>query len=169
MIEIKRFLPSLALICVVLFSGGCKPTENNYRAAYDAAKNKREKANEEQFVPTTGLLNDEGISMKVVEGDTLYVTRDRLSRNIDNPDLLKTYNVAVGVYKMNTNAKAQAQALADKGYPAFAVQTTGDRWYAIAASFDTLEEARKFIADFRKKNPGYPYIGLPGAPVITGK
>ena len=165
----KKLITASVLLAGLLLSVGCKPTENNYRAAYEAARNKREKANEEQLVPTTGLLSDDGPSMKVIEGDTVYVTRDRLRRDPETSELLKTYNVAVGVYKMNTNARAQAAALSEKGYNAFAVQTTGDRWYTIVGSFDTLKDAQEFITGFKKKNPGYPYIGLPGAPVITGK
>ena len=165
----KKLLPILFILSALLLSVGCKPTENNYRAAYDAAKKKRDQSNEEQMVPTTGLISDDGPSMKIIEGDTIFVTRDRLSRESGSEDVLKAYNVAVGVYKMNTNAKAQAQALSEKGYKAVAVRTTGDRWYTIAGSFDTLDEAREFIKQFRKKNQGYPYIGLPGAPVITGK
>lgn len=159
---------TLGLLALSLFAA-CKPTENNYRAAYDAAKAKREAANAEAMVPATGLLSDDGTSLKIVNGDSLFVSKDRLRRDPEQPDLLKTYNVAVGVYKMNTNAKAQAAALSEKGYSAHAVQTTGDRWYTIAAAFDSLDEAQAFIKEFKKKNPGYPYIGLPGSPVVIGK
>ncbi|MDE6537656.1 MAG: SPOR domain-containing protein [Muribaculaceae bacterium] len=161
-------LISLLLFAVVIMTG-CKPTEKNYRQAYEAAKQKREAANAEAMIPATGVMTDEGVTRKVVDGDTLFVTRDRLSRTGESADKIRPYNVAVGVYKMNTNAKAQAKDLTEKGYDAYAVETTGNRWFAIAGSFDTLSEARVFINDFKKKNPGYPYIGLPGAPVIAGK
>lgn len=160
---------ALTLLLAVGLLASCKPTENNYRQAYDAAKAKREAANAEAMMPTTGLLNDDGTSLKIVNGDSLFVSKDRLRRDPEQPDILKTYNVAVGVYKMNTNAKAQAAALCEKGYDAHAVQTTGDRWYALAGGFDSLDEALDFIRGFKKKNPGYPYIGLPGSPVIIGK
>ncbi|MDE6028204.1 MAG: SPOR domain-containing protein, partial [Muribaculaceae bacterium] len=141
----------------------------NYRQAYDAAKAKREAANAEAMIPASGLLSDDGTSLKMVNGDSLFVSKDRLRREPAMTEVLKTYNVAVGVYKMNTNAKAQAAALVEKGYNAHAVETTGDRWYTIAGCFDTIEEAQAFIADFKKKHPGYPYIGLPGSPVVIGK
>ncbi|MDE6255610.1 MAG: SPOR domain-containing protein [Muribaculaceae bacterium] len=165
----KKFIYSIGVAAVIVILSGCKPTENNYRQAYDAAKAKREAANAEAMVPATGLLSDDGISLKVIEGDSVYVSRDRLRRDPETPDVPKAYNVAVGVYKMNTNAKAQASALSEKGYDAHAVMTTGDRWYTVAGCFDSLDEARSFIKDFKKKNPGYPYIGLPGSPIVIGK
>lgn len=166
----KRFFKYVVLSAFgMIFLSACKPTENNYRQAYDAAKAKREAANADAMIPASGLLSDDGTSLKIVNGDSLYVSRDRLRLDPENPDILKAYNVAVGVYKMNTNARAQAAALAEKGYDAHAVMTTGDRWYALAGGFSSLEDAQAFIKEFKKKNPGYPYIGIPGNPVIIGK
>lgn len=164
----KRNIWFAVFLSMIVFAG-CKPTEDNYRKAYDAAKAKREAANAEAMIPTTGLLNDDGISLKMVEGDSVFVTRDRLRRDPESNYEVKSYNVAVGVYKMNTNAKAQAAALKEEGYNSFASQTTGDRWYTIAGGFDTLDETRKFINEFKKKHPGYPYIGLPGSPIVVGR
>lgn len=153
----------------IIALSGCKPTENNYRAAYDAAKAKREAAEADAMIPATGLQSDDGTSLKIIDGDSVYVSRDRLRLDPALKDVFKAYNVVVGVYKMNTNAKAQAAALAEKGYAAHAVMTTGDRWYTLVGCFDALSEAQAFIKEFKKKNPGYPYIGLPGSPVIVGR
>ncbi|MDE5868848.1 MAG: SPOR domain-containing protein [Muribaculaceae bacterium] len=159
----------LAPVLIALVLAGCKPTEENYKKAYDAAKAKRELANADAMMPTTGLMNDDGISLKVVDGDSIYVSHERLRVDAELKSELKTYSVAVGVYKMNTNAKAQAAALTQEGYKAFASQTTGERWYTILGSFDSLAEAKTLMSEFKKKNPDYPYIGLPGAPVVIGR
>lgn len=169
MIKNRKIIFSIGVVAVIVMLSGCNTTEKNYRQAYDAAKAKRELANAEAMVPASGLMSDDGTSLKMVNGDSLFVSKDRLRREPAYADRLKTYNVAVGVYKMNTNAKAQAEALAQQGYDAFAVETTGDRWYAIAGGFDALEDAQTFIKEFKKKHPGYPYIGLPGSPVVVGK
>ncbi|MDE6297579.1 MAG: SPOR domain-containing protein, partial [Muribaculaceae bacterium] len=159
----------LAISLIALTLTACKPTEENYKKAYDAAKAKRELANAEAMMPTTGLLSDDGISLKVVDGDSIFVSHERLRVDPELKSELKTYSVAVGVYKMNTNAKAQANSLKQEGYKAFASQTTGERWYTILGSFDKLEEAKKLIFEFKKKNPDYPYIGLPNSPVVIGR
>lgn len=162
----------LVVFTATLLFTACKPTEAGYRSAYEAAKAKREAANAEAMIPTTGLLSDDGPVIKMVEGDTIFISRDRLRRmktQADSIAPLSAYSVAVGVFKMHTNAEATARRLESSGYQARAVQTTGDRWYAIAGTFGNLKEAKDFIEAYKKRNPDYPYIGLPGAPVVIVK
>lgn len=144
---------------------GCKPTERNYKQAYDSALAKRQKAEAEAMIPATGLLSDEGPQQRIVGGDTLYVSTERL-RPVSSDEPIAPYNVAVAMYKMNTNAISMAADLKAKGYAAQALKSTGDRWFTVAGGFPTLETARKFNKKFRKENPSFRYIGLPGAPVI---
>ena len=160
----------IGVIGVTLLQG-CKPTEKNYQAAYDAAKAKREKANVELGLPATGLLSDDAPMLRVIEGDSVFVSRDRLRVPKDMPEAERPlgFSVGVGVYKMSTNARAAAEDLKKSGYPARELETTGDRWYLIADSFNTLAEAREFVKSFKASHPGYPYIGLPGAPVVVGR
>lgn len=150
---------------------GCKPSEKNYRSAYDAAKAKREAAVAESMVPATGLMSDDGTMLKIVDGDSLYVSRDRLRIDPKKPadERPKPFSVGVAMYRMHTNAEAAASDLKAKGYAAEAMQTTGDRWYVVAGGFPNLTEAKVFVTDFKKKNPKYPYVGLPGSPVILGR
>lgn len=166
----SHFRRGYIFICFVIgliIVTGCKPTEQNYRNAYEAAKAKRESANAELMTPTTGLFSEDGPQLKIVEGDSLFVSRDRLRiENKDTSIKFSKYNIGVGLFKMHTNAEAAAEQLKSAGYPASAVRTTGDRWYTLAGCFDTLKEAREFISAFDKRNPDYPYIGLPGHPVL---
>lgn len=141
----------------------CKPTEKNYRSAYDVAVNKREKAAE--ALAADGLVAEDAPRSQVVGGDTLYFVNEVLKVD-DGSTPLKALNVAVGVFKMNTNARSGALALKDKGYDARAARALGDKWYILAGSFDTMDETRAFLKRFRKENPQYPYIGLSGKPVI---
>lgn len=157
----KRILIAVGIVVIALTS--CKPTEKNYRAAYDAAVSKREKTNES--LAADGLISEEGPRIQVIAGDSLYFLNERLSVE-DGAKPLKSLNVAVAMFKMNTNARSGASALADKGYDASVARASGDKCYVIAGSFDTLEETRGFIKRFRKENKSYAYIGLDGHPVV---
>ncbi len=162
-----------------LLLSGCKPTENNYRQAYDAALAKREKTEEKDiFIPEGGLQSLDG-PQKRTFGDITVLYEVKSLRwtqpadvkeggnvEIDAPRPHK-YNVAVGLYKMPTNAASQVEQLIANGYDrAFPAHVQKDQNYAIAASFENIEDAAKFVDSFIKKNKGMNYVGLPGAPVV---
>ena len=150
-----------------LFSA-CKPTERGYKNAYDAAVNKRAEAVREQMLPATGLLSDDGPQMRVVDGDTIFVMRDRIYRPSDR-GAVKGWSVAVGQFKMHTTAEAGAERLKEEGYPgAMAARASQERWYTIVANVSTLDSARVAATEFRRSRPDYPFVGLPGSPVIIG-
>lgn len=153
-----------AAVMLLMVVTGCKPTERGYKAAYDAALAKREKAQAESMLPASGLLSDDGPQPRVLDGDTVFVTSALLK--FDDGAVRPMYNVAVALYKMNTNARSMATDLKSKGYDAVAAQARGGKWYTVAGAFTSLTGARDFILKFRKDNPGFRYIGLPGAPVV---
>lgn len=165
----KRIKIVLAGLTAVAMLVGCKPTEKNYKEAYDAAIQKRNASAEEDAamnIPGAVLLQVGGPSQKVVNGDTVYFMVERL-RFVDG---LKgdrhRYNVAVAAYKMQTNCAAQVSDLFAKGYKAFGARNAEEKFYVIAGSFDTLEEAVSFDKAFVKKEKKHVYSGLPSAPVV---
>ena len=154
-------------ILALLVLAGCKPTERGYQQAYDAAKQKREQVQRENMLPAEGLQSDEGPQQRVISGDTVYVDRQRL-RTEEGQPLPKSWYVAVGVYKMNTNAKANAARLREKGWKeAQAVKGQQGRWYTMAAGAGSLDSVRVIAKQFKKENKQYPYVGLPGSPVLV--
>lgn len=155
----------ICLSCFLAMFSSCKPTEKNYRAAYDAAIAKREKANAENMLPASGLLTVDGPRLHVVGGDTLYVMNEHLKAYPDSIHL-KEYNVAVAMFKMRTNASALASRLSTEKHAFFVAQGSEDKWYTIAGSFESLDAAIETGIDFKKQHPEYNYISLPGAPVI---
>ena len=147
---------------------GCKPTEKGYQQAYDAALNKRQQAEQEQMLPTTGLLSDDGPQLRVVDGDSIYVLRERIFLPGDR-SRIKGWSVAVGQYKMHTNATANAEQLRAGGYKhAYAARASMEKWFAIVRTVSTLDSAQRISREFRDAHREYPYVGLPGAPVIIG-
>lgn len=156
----------IPLFMLLVLFVGCKPTEANYRKAYEAAKSKREAAEREQMLPATGLQSDDGPQLRVIAGDSIYVSRG-VFRGPKGEIPPAPWLLAVGTYKMHTNAEASVEALRAEGWKrALPMRDADDKWYAIAAGAPTLDSIRAVAADFRKKHPGYPYIGLPGSPVL---
>lgn len=156
----------LGILSVVLLLSGCKPTEAGYKNAYDAALAKRQAAEAEAMIPATGLIPIDGPKKQVIYGDSLFVENERLSRNEVGGEPL-AYYVVVAKFKMSTNAKANANALKAKGWQnANAYQITGDRWCVVIGGDSDLKKAVEMLRKFEKSNADYPYIGLPGAPII---
>lgn len=145
----------------------CKPTEKNYKAAYDAALGKREavKADIEENMAVGPLQQVDGPQLKVVDGVEVYLLNKIIKPDVEGKNLTGQYNVAVGCYKMNTNCKAQAEALRQEGYDAFPAKDPEDMYYTIAGSFPDLAEAVKFYKEYQK-NKNRVYVGLPDAPII---
>lgn len=157
------------MICAALVAHiliGCKPTEKNYQAAYDAAQAKRAEAAAEQMRPATGLLSDDGPQRRVVNGDTIYVLSER-TRALDGAKIPGRFSLVVGSYKMDTNAKASAADLISSGYSgAFAAKGFNGKYFTIVVTSSDMDSIRSESKKFQKKFPSYPYVGLPGAPVI---
>lgn len=144
----------------------CKPTESNYREAYDVAKAKAEKTAAE--MDADGIVNVDAPQMKVVGNDTVYMKSAILRP--DNPsDELRAYNLVVAEFKMPTNARSGASMIKEKGFEAFPARSTLGRWYIVAGTGHTLPEAIELTKRFRETFPTYPYIGLFGHPTLIRK
>ena len=161
----KKYLFIIALLTLVFPS--CKPTEKGYKAAYDAALGKREalKTDIDVDLPEGALQSVDGPQLKEVDGVKIYLLNQRIKPTENGMKRPESYNVAIGTYKMNTNSKAQAEALKEEGYDAFSAKDAEGMYYTIAGSFPTLSEAVKFYEDYRRGKDRV-YVGLPNAPVI---
>lgn len=156
----------IMLSAAVMLITGCKPTEENYRKAYDAARNKREAAAREQMMPLQGLQSDEGPQLRIIGGDSIYVSRELL-RGGNGEIAPSPWLLAVGTYKMSTNANANANALKTEGWhQALAMKNADGKWFAIAAGAPSLDSIRAIGRKFMESHKGYPYVGLPGSPVL---
>ena len=177
---LKRFrfdICQTGILPVILISlsvsiTSCKPTEKGYKAAYDAALNKREAATASQqadlsTVGVTAIQTMDGPQLKKIGDYEVYVLSERL-KPIDDSDSLRKFNVAVACYKMPTNCIAQVKDLRDAGKAAYGAKTGDDKFYVIEEGFDNLEEAAAYAAE-TARNKERAFIGLPGAPVIIRK
>lgn len=159
-------LPLLGILCAAT---GCKPSEKNYKAAYDATLRKREAAKkmEQEIAPGVELVYENAPARQTVEGMEVYVKTLHLRCLEKGEQLPKPFMVAVGMYNLPTNARSQVADLKAEGYSgAVAMIDMQSRYFAMAASFDSLAEAARFVKTFQEKHPSMPYVGLEGSPVI---
>jgi len=161
----KKLVLSIALLSLMAVSG-CKPTESNYKAAYDAAQKKRQAADTDVMLPASGLQSVDGPRRQTVGGNSVYVVKEHLKITGDTGIEMQKWNVAVASYKMSTNCASQVDELKSKGYRSFPAESTGGKYYVIAGSFATLEEAAEFVHEYSSGKEPTEFIGMPGAPVI---
>lgn len=162
-----KILKILIFLITLTALTGCKPTEKNYKSAYDAALGKREAAmaDIDVNIPEGTLQQVDGPQLKEVDGVKVYLLNRRLKPEGEGISLPARYNVAVGTYKMNTNCIAQSVALKEEGFQAFAAKDSEGEYYTIAGSFPTLTEAVTFYKKY-EAGKNRVYVGLPSAPVI---
>lgn len=165
----KNYLFLSLIIGLGLITVSCKPTEKGYKAAYDAAVGKRQKAQENVMVngdAITMVQSVDGPQVRNINGKQVYVLGENLKKvDESDPTEKSFYNVAVAVFKMPANCNALVSDLKNDGYKAFGGQSADNKYYVIVASFPELEQAAEFYEDYKSKNQR-AYVGLPEAPVI---
>ena len=161
------------MACALLIGAGalsgCKPTEKNYKAAYDAAVAKRTAAASTADDLTDGhtMQREGGPRSEVLNGDTLMIRTERLTGFGAGADAgVKRYNLVVASYKMPANAEAQAAALKADGWEARVLRTGSDTFYVVAAQSDNREDIAVKLKAFRKRYPKMQYVGMPDGPVV---
>lgn len=150
-----------ALLC------GCKPSEKNYRLAYETAQAKaREGLDDDVY---EAMLRDELPPLIHIMGDSVRVQRVNLNwfytpQSVDSGKSQEPlpYNLAVALYKMPVNARAHANDLAQEGYASCVMRSGTDKYYVIAArsgSLDSIAHASSaYIATHEPPYPGLPCV-----------
>lgn len=163
----KTLIYTLAFV-LLLSLASCKPTEQNYKKAYDAAMAKQKGS---QYDADLGLdlstltPDDAPLTAAVGEGKVKVKTLAIRILGDENAEP-QQYNVCVGIYKMPTNAKSHAENLRLLGYEAFVMIDGEDNYHTIVRAFDSWDEAAAFAGEFKASHKDEKYIGLKGEPVI---
>ncbi len=146
----------------------CKPSEKNYRTAYERAV-ARDSDNVTPFDQTIynryrGQARDVDV---VVNGDTVPTRVFRVTVTKDGGGIrewLKRYSVVVAEFKQLFNAQSLRGRYVDAGYArTFLVQNGEPYYYILAGSSDNLAEMVA-LADSIRRAPviplkaGFPYI-----------
>lgn len=159
-------LASLALLSVM---PGCKPSEKNYKAAYETAKEKRDREayDADLGIDYTNIRKDgDPVWRKMSETSDSVMWRRQWMKPMTDTDTVHKYNVTVAQFKMPTNVRAMTESLKGMGYNAYALQTNEPVYLVEAGGFPSFEEAAAFLLEFMKKRKDFSYIGLPGGAVI---
>lgn len=159
----------LAVLC--LLAVACKPTETNYRSAYEAALSKRNQADPDEEILFGGhkQASPLGSVEQTVGGETMQVLYAPCT--LMEPDGVaetNRYRVAIARYRMPANALDHARRLSAAGASGVAVAKLGDeRYLVIAHSASSLEDAGKWLSNEVKASPDGPWIGMiPPEPMI---
>lgn len=163
----KCLLPLLLLLLLA----ACKPTEANYRSAYDAALAKRNSVDPDADIlyGNHKLASPLGAVPEVVGTDTILSLR--APATIINPSAEaegNRYRTAVAFYRMERNAVDHARRLGLQGETGTAVAKLGDEKYlVIAHSAPSLAEGAAWTAAYMRSHPAGPWIGLtPPEPLL---
>jgi hypothetical protein len=148
---------------------GCKTTEENYRAAYEIAKQKNDENDGIEGTIYEKIRKEAISSRLIVDGDSIPMSTVSVSiaANTATPEQVLPYSIVINQFKLEFNARSQAERLDSQGYHgAFVLATAEPLYYVVAATYATPEEAAKGYAKIIKdknltlKSP-FPWILKP--------
>lgn len=165
----RKALTGLAVAGIIILFPACKPTENNYRAAYEAAQGAVErKARQEAESASGGKLEAiDGPRRENFDGETIMVGRRRVKAfETTLPDDGRRVGVAIARYSVPTNARRHLEDVKQE-YPEALIATDGtDNYYVMIERVKTIPESVDPIRVYRAKHPDYGYQGLGGEPQV---
>ena len=142
---------------------GCKPVEKHYRSAYEQAQRKRQADEAERLASESGLIGGgvlqevDGARLEPIDGDTLWV----MHRQFAAADSVAPWSVGVARMKMRANALSLTEELGEGR-----CVKSGEEYYVLAAESPDGVSARRSMAEFEKRHPGFRAIGLPALTLI---
>lgn len=156
-------LPTIAALISIFSLASCKPTEKNYKTAYDIAVEKRNRQQSDLEIMSGGakIIRPDEPDKRVIESDTIYLRTLHISAVDPDRSALMPFNVVVGAFKMPANAFGQKEGLSAEGYASRVIAGPEGMYYCVAAGFSDLRDAAAFIKNYKKKYPDINYVGLP--------
>lgn len=166
-VKSKISTASLAAVLLVLVLTGCKPTEKNYRAAYDKARLKREAEQEARReieqdlnIVGTGVVQEvDGVRLETIGDETVWVLHQR----IKSDPAVGPYALAVARMGMRANALALAE-----DYEGWRAVKAGDSYLVLAGEADTPDGILLLKHEFEKRHKDFRPLNLPGVTIVTG-
>lgn len=160
-----RIIP---LVLVLLALSGCRTNEDNYRRAYERAK---EREAEKTALDDTiyGDIRKDAQTRHISVGQQMYDVRiERMSlsdgQQLSPTPVLQNYNIVVAQFKQRFHANSLASRLRDNGYPgAFVIQTAEPLYYVVALNTADSAEAVAALRQLAARSPvrlndGFPIL-----------
>lgn len=154
----KLILTVIAALCATSLFVACKPTEKNYKMAYDRAKEKARRgltdAEYEMMV-----LNELPGYMRTPTDSVRAFTEGLMWQYtplaVDSGRKVEPapYNLAVGKYTMLTNAKAHADRLAADGWHSHIFRTGAAVYYVVVKMSNSLDTVAHAARDYAARYP----------------
>ena len=146
---------------------GCKPTEKNYRAAYDKARLKREaeqqsrrELEQDLNVVGSGIVQEvDGVRVETIGDEPVWVLHQRVKA--EPP--VGPY--ALVVARMGMRANAQALAEDHEGWRAV---KAGEGYLVLAGEASTPSAIVELKHEFEKRHKDFKPLNLPGLTILTG-
>ena len=135
---------SLLVALVTILAVSCKPTEANYRAAYEATKAKTDEKPPLESTVYNDIRKQEIKSGLVVGNDTIPMLEVavRCTPGVSTPDSVGKYSVAVAQFKQIFNARSMMSRLRAQGYTtATIVENKEPLYYVLISTFDNSAAA----------------------------
>ncbi len=137
--------------CLLLLTASCKPTEKNYREAYEKTMTGRADSALDGTIygdmrrnmqHEIGNVKADGRQASIV---SVHV---KITEGAGAKDAkLRKYCVVAGQFKQLFNAKSMCERMAANGYPnAFVMQTGEPDYYVAAASYDEMKAATDMLS-----------------------
>ncbi len=164
--KLRFIIPAILLGLIV----SCKPSEKNYRQAYDRTVEGRQ---EGEYLDST-IYNKFRIQGRpayaVVGSDTLHYRIERIGYTKGEgatPSSASRFQIVVGQFKQIFNAREMRRRMMEGGYAgAFIVQTGEPLYYVVALSQPDAAAAMVSLDSLRGRvdlgvRPPFPWVMMP--------
>ena len=140
----------LYCITLALLLTACYTTEENYKAAYDKAK---ERTRENMGGTIYDMSQAERVrATEIINGDSVRLLRSYFNVVDDKYEAAKKYGVVVAEFDQLLNARSyRARLKQNEGFQSYVVYTNREKKYCVVAqAYDEKESAALFIRNIKQ-------------------
>lgn len=137
-------------ITLALLLTACYTTEENYKAAYDKAK---ERTRENMGGTIYDMSQAERVrATEIINGDSVRLLRSYFNVVDDKYEATKKYGVVVAEFDQLINARSYRDRLKqNEGFQSYVVYTNREKKYCVVAqAYDEKESAALFIRNIKQ-------------------